>query len=296
MKPRRYRAWSVARYPRYNCREFLSLSLFSVPFYQKETQMFARPSLLQFNRDETCPDCKLSGYSVAGLNAYDCSPLIARLVNSRTNGLEMREISISQFCPQNGMFCEIVDTFVLLFWKIFQNIYIYTRIHKWYLKIISSSLRTVWPYAGSFHCAFSRFWERNVDRTCRCCQIVQDFAVCTRNGHVLFNRRRVTSFLSICPFATTILRLSEHKRSESTCCSTVFTRLWIQSHPLLLYFFGQNRFIHVLFIHELIVSRDSTCLPIPFYIDLHPIEWKIKFSRLIFILAFWSENWTHHTR
>lgn len=107
-----------------------SLSLFSVPFYQKETQMFARPSLLQFNRDETCPDCKLSGYSVAGLNAYDCSPLIARLVNSRTNGLEMREISISQFCPQNGMFCEIVDTFVLLFWKIFQNIYIhkYTQV------------------------------------------------------------------------------------------------------------------------------------------------------------------------
>lgn len=177
----------------------------------------------------------------------------------------------------------------------FSKIYIYTRIHKWYLKIISNSLRTVWPYAGSFHwhCAFLRFRERNVDRTCRCCQIVQDFAVCTRNGHVLFNRRRVTSFLSICPFATTILRLSEHKRSESTCCSTVFTRLWIQSHPLLLYFFGQNRFIHVLFIHELIVSRDSTCLPIPFYIDLHPIEWKIKFSRLIFILAFWSENWTH---
>lgn len=116
-------AWSVAQYPRYNCREFLSLSLslFSVPRKKHRCS-----SLLQFNRDETCSDCKLSGYSVAGLNAYDCSPLIARLVNSRTNGLEMEEISISQFCPRNGMFCEIVlhDTFVLLFWKISQNIYV----------------------------------------------------------------------------------------------------------------------------------------------------------------------------
>lgn len=35
----------------------------------------------------------------------------------------------------------------------------------------------------------------------------------TRNGHVLFIRRRVTSFLSICPYPTT-LRLSEHKQSN----------------------------------------------------------------------------------
>lgn len=62
----------------------LSSSLFSAPSSTSKTQRCSRPSLLQFKRDETSSDCKLSDYSVAGLNVYDCSLLIACLANSRT--------------------------------------------------------------------------------------------------------------------------------------------------------------------------------------------------------------------
>ena len=61
---------------------------------------------------------------------------------------------------------------------------------------------------------FCYFKLRNVNATIhRSCARFRCLRVRTRNGHVLFIRRRVTSFLSICPYPTA-LRLSEHKQSN----------------------------------------------------------------------------------
>lgn len=150
-KPRWYRAWSVTQYPRYNCRESLSPSLLLFfpppPLLQRHRDV---PSLLQFKRDETSSDCKLSDYSVAGLNVYDCSLLIACLVNSRTKWCrDERNFNLRILFllspPQWNISCR--RFIILIFPNNFPKFYI---LYAWYLKIFS--LRTVvWLYAGSYH-------------------------------------------------------------------------------------------------------------------------------------------------
>lgn len=128
----------------------LFFSFFRPLLYFKDTEMFVRPSLLQFKRDETSSDCKLSDYSVAGLNVYDCSLLIACLVNSRTKwcrderNFNLRILFLLSPPQWNISRRRFI---ILIFPNNFPKFYIlYAR----YLKIFS--LRTVvWLYAGSYH-------------------------------------------------------------------------------------------------------------------------------------------------
>lgn len=75
-------------------------------------------------------------------------------------------------------------------------------------------VRRLVPLINGLRVNFCHFKMRNVNATIhRSCARFRCLRVRTRNGHVLFIRRRVTSFLSICPYPTA-LRLSEHKQSN----------------------------------------------------------------------------------